>query len=345
MGKRRNLDTAGIGKKGVNKTEEIVLEAGHLLQTIDGDIDDGIDGYIILRKWVKFNKIKDGLKKQFEDYVETGGLIGVQVKTVSSIPRTGSSSYYINISKPDYFGVNFGSKENLDKRKKIWNNFIGPMILVFVDLESNNCWWADLKNENVYQNNDYSVLVKKTDLFNTASFKNIIKLGRELFVTKKLIDIKTNNGTFINLQLLNIQNSAKNYYKELGNPDELVYPTINPTLGEVKFSRSGWKHITRFNRRKMRILNSLLLLPVAKLICEKVDRYTTVKRGHIRESKQYLKKVDYLTLRANVDFNFRESSIIQVVLRRVKIFDLYNPERIIPDEIYFHSIYEPYRKE
>lgn len=345
MGKRRNLDTAGIGKKGVNKTEEIVLEAGHLLQTIDGDIDDGIDGYIILRKYVKYIRIKDGLIKRLEDYVETGGLIGVQVKTVSSIPRTGSSSYYINISKSDYFGVNFGSKENLEKRKKIWNNFIGPMILVFVDLESNNCWWADLKNENVYQNNDYSVLVKKTDLFNTASFKNIIKLGRELFVTKKLIDIKTNNGTFINLQLLNIQNSAKNYYKELGNPDELVYPTINPTLGEVKFSRSGWKHITRFNRRKMRILNSLLLLPVAKLICEKVDRYTTVKRGHIRESKHYLKKVDYLTLRANVDFNFRESSIIQVVLRRVKIFDLYNPERIIPDEIYFHSIYEPYRKE
>lgn len=345
MGDSRNLDTAGIGRKGINRTEEIVLDAGHLLQTIDGDIDEGIDGYIILRKYVKFRRINDGLMKRFEDYVETGGLIGIQVKTVSSIPKTGAASYYINISKQDYFAVNFNSKEKLDKKKEIWKRFIGPMILVFVDLETRNCWWADLKDDSVYENNDYSVLVKKTDYFSVESFIKISKLGRELFVKAHLIDINTNNGTFLPINLLNIKESAKQYYKDLNNPDELYYPTNNPRLGEVKFTKSGWKHITRLNRRKMRIVNSLVILPVAKLICEQVNQFSTVKRGHIRSSKKYVKRVEYLTLRANVNFNFRQSSIVQVVLRRVKTFDLKNPERIIPDEIFFHSIYEPFRKE
>jgi hypothetical protein len=95
----------------------------------------------------------------------------------------------------------------------------------------------------------------------------------------------------------------------------------------------------------MRIINSLLLLGISKLICEKVERFTSVKKGIIHKSNQYVKKVEYLTLRANVNFNFRQSSIVQVVLRRVKTFDKLNPTRVIPNTTFFHSIYEPYRKE
>lgn len=50
-------------------------------------------------------------------------------------------------------------------------------------------------------------------------------------------------------------------------------------------------------------------------------------------SKQYIKKVDFLTLRANVHFNFRQSSIVQVVLRRVRTFDKLNGAKVIPEQV------------
>jgi hypothetical protein len=65
----------------------------------------------------------------------------------------------------------------------------------------------------------------------------------------------------------------------------------------------------------------------------------------VRESNRYIKKVEFLTLRANVEFNYRQKSIVQVVLRRVKTFDKVHPELNISDRTFFHSVYEPYRKE
>ena len=94
----------------------------------------------------------------------------------------------------------------------------------------------------------------------------------------------------------------------------------------------------------MRIFNSLLLLYVSKLICEQVQNYSKVKKGEVRKSKQFIKKVEYLTLRAKVNFNYRENAIVQVVVRRVKIFDFINAITL-PDLHYFHSVYEPFRKE
>jgi hypothetical protein len=45
-----------------------------------------------------------------------------------------------------------------------------------------------------------------------------------------------------------------------------------------------------------------------------------------------------------VNFNYRENAIVQVVVRRVKIFDFINTITL-PDLHYFHSVYEPFRKE
>lgn len=345
MTNRRNLDTQGIGRKARNRAEEVILENGHLFQPIDGDIDNGIDGYIILRKRVKFKRVEKNKEKFYEDYVETGNIVGVQVKGVSEIPEKGSNSYYVSYRDKTKFGVNFFTKNSLDKAKKTWNNFVGPGILVFVDLSSKKCWWADLGESNSYLDNDYCVSIKIDSFLNKNAFKTINKLGRELFAKTEIPTIDTGNYNFFTLALTNFKNSAKETYKNLSGAGEFYTPTNNPTLGEIKYSQSGWKHITRLNRRKMRIFNSLLLLGVSKTICENVERFSSVKKGIVRESGRYIKKVDFLTLRANVNFNFRQSSIVQVVLRRVKIFDKIHSENHIADEVFFHSVYEPYRKE
>lgn len=345
MTKRRNLDTQGIGKKALNLAEQVILDSGHLFQPIDGDIDNGIDGYIILRKKVKFKKVVDRKEKRYEDFVETGNIIGVQVKGVSEVPTSGSNSYYVTYSDKTKFGVNFSTKPNLNKSKTPWKNFVGPVILIFVEIKTQLLWWTDLNNPESYSDNDYCVSVQKDKTFSKDAFKTIQKLGRELFLKTELPTIDTANYDFFTLAIRDFKESAKSCYRNLSGSGEFFHPTINPILGEIKYSQSGWKHITRLNRRKMRIFNSLLLLGVSKKICEKVEKFSSVKKGLVRESNRFIKKVDFLTLRANVNFNYRQSSIVQVVLRRVKTFDKIHSAKQIPDQIYFHSIYEPYRKE
>lgn len=343
---RRNLDTQGIGKRAFTVAQTVIQDSGHLIQPVDGDTDIGIDGYIRIRKRTKFKKIENHKVKFYEDWVDTGNLVGIQVKGVSSIPEKGSNSYYITRKDKSTFGVNFSSKENLDSKKNVWTNFVGPVILVYVDLNTKTSWWTDLLNEKSYDENGYSVIIEKSQVFNDQSFRPIKRLGKELFKEGELITIKTKNFPFIRLSVSGFKESAKELYNNLGGNGEIPFPpTINPTIGEIKFSQSGWKHITRLNRRQMRIINSLILLGVAREICVSVSKYTKVRKGMVRESNRYIKKVEFLTLRANVEFNYRQKSIVQVVLRRVKTFDKVHPELNISDRTFFHSVYEPYRKE
>lgn len=348
MTQRRNLDTQGIGKRAFTAVQTIFQNNGHLIQPIDGDTDIGIDGYLRLRKRVKFKKVEKNKEVLYENTVDTGNLVGVQVKGVTKIPEKKSNSYYIIKKDKTCFGVNFKSRDKLNSKKEIWENFVGPVILVFIDLSTNEAWWANLNDQIVFDSNGYSVNVKKENKLDASSFKHIKKLGKELFSQNELIIIKTDNSHFTKLSVASFKESAKDLYRMLGGKEDSEYPmpaTINPVLGEIKYTRSGWKHMTRLNRRQMRIINSLTLLFVSKLICEEVTKFTKVKKGEFRESRRFIKKVEYLTLRANVEFNFRQDSIVQVVLRRVRTFDKFYQNSKIPAEIFFHSIYEPYRKE
>ncbi len=344
--KIRNIDTQGIGQRAYTYAQTIIQDSGHLIQAVDGNTDIGIDGYIRIRKRTRLRKIEQDTEVVYENWVDTGNLVGIQIKGVSKIPLSGSNSYYIAKGNKAVFGVNFHSKKKLDAKKTVWKNFVGPIILVFVDLKTKVAWWTDLLDETSYDRNGYSILIKKDQVFDSNSFGKIKRLGKELFGTSELITIKAQNGPFNLLRVKNLKESAKEIYKSFGGKGDLPFPsTINPSLGEIRFSRSGWKHMTRLNRRQMRIINSLILIGIGREICLKVPKYTKVKKGLVRETKQYIKKVEFLTLRANVEFNFRQKSIVQVVLRRVRKFDKINPDRKIPDKIYFHSVYEPYRKE
>ncbi|WP_448103436.1 DUF4365 domain-containing protein [Pedobacter panaciterrae] len=340
---RKNLDTQGTGEKAVAEVKRIILKCGHLFQEGNGSIDQGIDGYIRLRKYTQLTQTnKNGKKTLCEDFVETGNLVGVQIKGVTRIPASGASSYYIHKQTKTEFGVNFGDEKKLSGRKKIWQNFIAPVILIFVDLETEKIWWGNLNNEAIYDANGYSITLKKDDELNQAAFKKISKLGRELFVTKALPTINAKEHSSI-LGMANFKDTAKAVYKNLSDLNASSNPIENPTLGRIHFSKSGWKHITRLNRKKSRIFNSLFLLPVCKAICQTVEQFSNVKKGEVRESCQYIKKVDFLTLRANVEFDYRQKGIVQVVLRRVKTFDKIDQTRVMKDQIYFHSVYEPFR--
>ncbi|TBO44313.1 DUF4365 domain-containing protein [Pedobacter kyonggii] len=343
---KQNFDTQLTGQRAFTEAQKAIQDAGHFLQPVDGSIDDSIDGYIRLRKKVTVTKNTKKGSIKGDIGVETGNLIGIQVKGVSSIPASGSNSYYITVADKDKFGVNFSKKEKLDRHKKVWQNFIGPVILIFVDLDTKKCWWADAQNPSVYSTAGYSMLIDKKNILDFQAFKKIKKLGREKFVSNDVPHIDTVNTDFPTLRLTDFKQSAKDLYSNLQGIGKEPYSLIyNPLIGKIRYSLSGWKHITRLNRRKMRIFNSLMLLGVSYRICSEVETFTKVKKGVIRESKRFIKKVDFLTLRAEVHFNYRQSSIVQVVLRRVKTFDKQHPTIHVQDQVFFHSVYEPYRKE
>ncbi|MCX2474641.1 DUF4365 domain-containing protein [Pedobacter sp. MC2016-05] len=341
----RDFDTQLTGQKAFIEAQKIIQNSGHFVQPVDGSIDNSIDGYIRLRKKTRIKKNIKGKIVRGVTRVETGNLIGFQVKGVSKIPTKGSNSYYINVADKTKFGINFQSKEKLDKHKVVWQNFIGPVIIIFVDLESNKCWWGDTQIKESYSENGYSMIIKKENHLNDEAFREIKRLGGEKFISSMVQKIDTKDHNFETPSIVDLKNSAKKIYTKIsfgvGN-----YPLINNNiLGDIRYSQSGWQHITRKNRGKMRMINSLILLSVSYMICKEVKNFTKVKKGTPRESKRYIKKIDYLTLRAEVKFNYRQSSIIQVVLRRIKTFDKQNTLHSIPDKVYFHSVYEPFRTE
>ena len=95
----------------------------------------------------------------------------------------------VSLKDKTMFGVNFGLKENLQKHRTVWINFIGPVVLIFVELSTKKCWWADLNDRNSYNSSDYLVKVDMGNRFDLSSLKQIKKLGTELFVTQELIEI------------------------------------------------------------------------------------------------------------------------------------------------------------
>src|SRR5690606_26074119 len=149
------------------------------------DLDDSIDGFIRVRKKVEWKKVIKNKEDKVFDFVDTGDIIGIQVKGVSRIPLKGSESYYITLQDKTKFGVNFGNADTLERHKSIWKNFIGPVIVIFVDLETKRCWWVDTQNAESYGVGGYSMIIDRGNLYNESSFKKIKKLGKELFAGNK----------------------------------------------------------------------------------------------------------------------------------------------------------------
>jgi hypothetical protein len=138
-----------------------------------------------------------------------------------------------------------------------------------------------------------------------------------------------------------VKESAREYYHEwIKAPLE---ERIHPELGDITISRVGWRHITRQDRKQNRIINSLALLSVAKKIITKTSKCYQVRQ---LETKSNLDGTfvltDFLSIKCNVTFPFRQGSLIQVILKRKRKLNGNND--IIGSKIWFYSIYEPLAK-
>lgn len=143
--------------RGRSVVQDIVSAEGtHDWQEFAQQNDDGVDGIILYR----------------QDKEKTGEIFFVQVKC----GEKGGGYYKEFIKRPDFFGVHLTEKY-IQKHVNRWYNVSGPMILVYVDYDSRDAWWTDLRNRDSFsEENKQIVLIPKRQTFGTNSFKELRSL-------------------------------------------------------------------------------------------------------------------------------------------------------------------------
>jgi hypothetical protein len=312
-----------IGINAVSRLVEIAWESGW--QEYDAKNDDAIDGVILLRK---------GSARP----TDTGGIVFVQVKCGGNGYRQDQKQY------PDHIGVALGAKYIAFGRVR-WQRVPGPAVLVFVDDTKDKmnppCWWVDLRDPNAYsKTNAGMILIPKSQRFahhTKGAFHRLCGAGThdrrlETYVLKRTETTIPALG-----KTESMRNDAWSFYKAWRDD---INSHINPTLGMVLVNRVGWKHITRRGRLPERIVQSWQLLGAAKKIIARSEYvYNLGHASSVTFPDRSTVTEDYLGLRAIVAFPHRHHSVIQVVLKRSRLFSPADETRE-REKIWFYSVYE-----
>jgi hypothetical protein len=307
---------------GIRYVQQIVREEWLCRwQELEARNDDAIDGLIFYKK-----------KGKVTDTIYT------QVKS-------GKGYKVISGNFPNHICINLG-KTYIEKHKQRWLSYPGPVILIYVDTSIPKKpigWWADLKNVKSYTDSATSyILVPNEQLFDIRAKKPIFRLTAHRHQESILPNINVDNKILSNITLSqkSLKETGFEYYKKLSG--ENLTPACKEFVSGVRFTRIGWRHITRKTRSLTRIVQSLLILPVAKKILEEVDTYQIVDYFNEEDEEKNIIHYQTLLLRARVSFSYRYPAIINLILRRkIKV----NPDNNEPIEssVWFYSIYESRR--
>lgn len=279
-------------------------------------IDNGIDGIIVLTNKNNHNII---------------GCIHVQCK--------GGDSYFKHNQTEnfDYLSI---SEELANKYKGMAKEVAEPCILVWTSSD-NISYWIDLKAEESYritQNGKLKLIINKEQVFNKKFFKKLLEQvskGYELLeIPQVRIRNESNNSHLFGES--NFKKSSKNFYKSLQRKNLFIY--LNERKQKIIFSRVGWNHITRSNRKISRIIQSMFLLSLIPDILK-------ANHNNLRKvscEKKYRNNESYLmekyVLETQCVFNYRFPAIINIVFLRKKPLSSGGS-----DKFWFYSIYESSR--
>ncbi len=266
----------------------------------------------------------------------SGNIIFVQVKSGRGYLKEFKEKYQ------GYFGINLG-KDYIESHKPRWLKAPGPAILIYVDPTTDKntpkAWWIDLKSSGIYANDNSNILlIPLEQYFNGKAKSSVKRLDRLPFASVENPHLNIDSRFFNHLRLnAPIKRESKKYYRELSTS------TIrSPVLGNVVFSRVGWRHISRSKREISRIINSMSLLPAAKACIEKSRKIDFLGRASKRTVGEWEKVKDFIGIRTIVEFPFRDSALIQVILLRVRM--LHIKDGSTQTKIWFYSVYEKRRK-
>lgn len=316
----RNTDQEKFGLRYIRKVVESDMKSDW--QEFDQQNDDGIDGFIV-----------------FRDKGEvTGEIVFVQSKCYSDIRENQ------NID-PNRIALNIGVRYIRNHILR-WECMIAPVIIVFTHYtkkdETAKAWWTDATDLRSYSENQKSyVFFLKRNRFKDHSIGDLKKLCGYRHQDYKLpkIKVKREDVGYFNLSS-KLKEKARKFYKDwMKSP---LAERTNPKLGEIIISRVGWRHITRKERKPERVIQSWLLLGVAKKMIREINEPEFLRRSRQKMEGDWNIIEDYVGLRAFITFPHRYESSVTVVLRRQRKLNIING-LTLPTKIWFFSVYEARR--
>jgi hypothetical protein len=310
---------------GINRVSTIVENLWSCgWQEYAAQNDDAFDGIVIMKR----GEVAP---------VATGGLVFVQVKC-------GSAGYKeLQAQYPDHIGVKLGG-DYIEKHLPRWHKAPGPVVLIFVDDESSRetppAYWVDLRADAFSEKNKGLVLVPKSNVFAHHAKGAFHRLCGSNPADLDLHEIVLGPSDSIRPKVgikSSLRKDAWDFYRKWKNASGF---DVNPVLGPIIVNRVAWDHMLRPGRYSERVVQSWLLLGAAKRMINECSLYWTFGNAtEVVHTDGNVQVQDYLGLRARIISKHRHQSIVQVVLRRVRLLTTSNREPI-QQKIWFYSVYE-----
>ncbi|WP_420743501.1 DUF4365 domain-containing protein [Priestia aryabhattai] len=298
----------------INKVGEIVRErfGGEFIE-FPQRTDNGFDGIIIWRE--KGNVID---------------VIYVQCKGGDS---------YLPVNKKGRFRIQNLTRDYVKKHKEVWRKVASPAILVVTD-SNKKAWWIDLKNNQSYDETGEKLYAYGERNFNINAKKEMKNLLSKKSRKKGIPELRIQSSYLSNYLVNNsLKEVAKQTYNSLGKSK--MESACGELDGKIRFTRVGWRHITRAKRSKERIIQSLLLLPLVKEIINNTKDYEKVEAKYFKDKRTGSKIIlEKLVIQAECSFKYRFPSIVRIVLLRKREFN--NGKET--EKVWFYSVYEARRK-
>lgn len=168
-------DTKLIERRGVTRVQDIVYSKLNWIFREQLSEDYGIDAQIEIK----------------ENRYAKGKVIGVQIKTGDS---------YFNKKG------NIGKVIFKEKHYEYWKNYSLPVIIIFVNLKTNICYWEFFNVQTVNRNSkgDYYILSNENQVFDERAKKDLLEIANGTYMSLpskyviSLYDLLLDDNNFIN---------------------------------------------------------------------------------------------------------------------------------------------------
>ncbi len=315
-------DTRRMSRIGINAVATLVEGSWCCgWQEYAAQNDDAIDGLILMRRGTSRPR-------------DTGGIVFVQVKCGA---RNDQKQY------PDHICLQLG-KPYVEAHLPRWRRVPGPAVLIYVDGSASQdippAWWVDLRSDNVLSpSSEGVVLIPKCQKFSHHTKGDFHRLCGPGGSDRGIEQMELSRDECLIPRLgkaESLRNDAWEFYKRWRAD---TASRTNPVIGEVLVNRTGWKHITRQRRNAERIVQSWMLLGAAKTMLQRSNKVYELGRARRTSfADGNILVEDYLGLKANVAFPFRQRSLVMVVLKRHRL--LSPSQSTEKAKIWFYSVYE-----
>lgn len=152
------------------------------------------------------------------------------------------------------------------KRFKEWQYSNIPVILIWVDDNNGESYWAKITKK---------TRIKDFTISKHAKVSPIMAIDLSLYLVE--VPHPTNSFKFeplISPLSVGLRSYAKQYYRHKIIREKF----LNPHIGNVCVSWSGWRHMTRKERPQKFIRQSLSLLPLVKWAIERPTAFVGLRR-------------------------------------------------------------------